>query len=72
MKRLKFTILFLSIITAGCTHYYYVANIQNVHYSEKRTSYIYPGSLGSGENSFSTEVQAAYSFPSNIGIMTIS
>ena len=70
MKRLKFTILFLSIITAGCTHYYYVANIQNVPLFREKNELHLSGSLGSGENSFSTEVQAAYSFPSNIGIMT--
>lgn len=61
--------VFVAILMSSCTHYYYVANVQNVPLFKEKNEYRISGSVGSGEESSSIEVQTAYSVTDKIGIM---
>jgi hypothetical protein len=68
MKKLT-TTLFLAVWLSSCNHYYYVPNVQNVPLFREKNDLRLSGTFGGGDRSNCTEVQAAYSFPQNIGIM---
>ena len=59
----------LAFLLSSCTHYYYVANIQNIPLFKEKNEYRISGSVGSGDESTSIEVQTAYSVTDKIGIM---
>jgi len=69
MKNLKILILFPAILICSCTHYYYVANVQNVPLFREKNEYHFSGSYGVGMYSNCFELQASYSLPYNIGLM---
>ena len=58
-----------AILMNSCTHYYYVANIQDVPLFKEKNEFRISGSAGSGDESTSIEVQTAYSVTDKIGIM---
>jgi hypothetical protein len=58
-----------AVLSGGCTHYYYVANVQNVPLFREKDEFRISGSLGGGDESESIEVQMAYSLTDHIGIM---
>jgi hypothetical protein len=68
MKNLIFTCMLLSLIGYGCSHYYYVPNIQNVPLFREKNEYRISGIYAEGDKSSSIEVQSAYSLTRNIGI----
>jgi hypothetical protein len=63
----------LTLLTAGllfgCTHYYYVPNVQNVPLFKQNNEYRLSIISGFGESSFSKEIQAAYSVTNHFGVM---
>jgi hypothetical protein len=61
--------LFVAIFLNSCTHYYYVANIQDVPLFKEKNEFRISGSAGSGDESTSIEVQTAYAVTDKIGIM---
>lgn len=58
-----------AILLSSCTHYYYVANVQNVPLLKEKNEFRISGSVGSGDESTSIEVQTAYAITDKIGIM---
>ncbi len=70
MKILAKIILFFSISLCSCSHYYYVANIQNVPLFREKNEYRFSGAYSGGDESQCIEVQAAYSLTDKVGIMT--
>ncbi|HEY5122708.1 MAG TPA: hypothetical protein VIK14_03125 [Ignavibacteria bacterium] len=70
MRKLTITTLFLAVWLSSCTHYYYVANVQNVPLFREKNEFRLSGAYGFGDYSNCAEVQAAYSLTKNIGIMT--
>lgn len=69
MNKLKTLILLPAIMLCSCTHYYYVANVQNVPLFREKYEYHLSGSYGGGPYSNSIEAQASCSLPYNIGLM---
>lgn len=69
MKILSIPVLFLTLFSAGCTHYYYVPDVQNVplfkEKDESRVSIL----IGGGDESSCLEFQGAYALTGEIGIM---
>jgi hypothetical protein len=61
--------ILVAIFLSSCTHYYYVANVQNVPLFKEKNECRISGSLGSGDESACIEVQTAYSVTDKIGIM---
>jgi hypothetical protein len=59
----------LAVLLSSCTHYYYVANVQNVPLFKEINEFRISGSVGSGDESTSIEVQTAYSVTDKIGVM---
>jgi hypothetical protein len=60
LKKPVVTTIFLAIWLSGCTHYYYVANVQNVPLFKEKNEFRLSGAYGFGDYSECTEVQAAY------------
>lgn len=69
MKNLAKTILFPAILLYGCSHYYYVANVQNVPLLGEKNEYRLSGTYGIGDESQSIEVQGAYSITDKVGMI---
>jgi hypothetical protein len=69
MKKLWIIALFFTVLTSGCSHYYYVANMQNVPLFKEKDEFHLSGAYAFGNESQCVEVQTAYSFTSNIGFM---
>ena len=69
MKILKLTALFSGVLLCSCSHYYYVANIQNVPLFREKNEVHLSGGYAVGDESQSIEVQSAYSLSKQIGIM---
>lgn len=69
MKILKLPALFSCVFLCSCTHYYYVANIQNVPLFREKDEVHLSGGYAIGDESQSIELQSAYSVSKHIGIM---
>jgi hypothetical protein len=61
---------FLALLFCGCSHYYYVPNVQNVPLFREKNEYRLSGSYGLGTETSCLEVQGAYSITDKLGIMT--
>jgi hypothetical protein len=62
-------ILFPAVLLSSCSHYYYVANIQNVPLFKEKNEFRFSGAYAFGSESSCGEIQTAYSLTNNIGIM---
>jgi len=69
MIRIVTATLCLSALLCSCTHYYYVSNVQNVPLFKNKNEYRISGSVGTGDESSSVEVQAAVSVTEKLAIM---
>ena len=69
MKNPTRIILFLAVLLSSCSHYYYVANNQNVPLFKEKNELRFTGAFSAGDESQGIEVQTAYSITDNIGIM---
>jgi len=69
MKKVSTASLILSVLLCSCSHYYYVPNTQNVPLFKEKNEYRLSGTLATGNESSSSEIQAAYSVTDHIGIM---
>jgi hypothetical protein len=70
LRKTTIATLFITVCLSGCTHYYYVANVQNVPLFKEKNEIRLSGEYGFGDYSECAEVQAAYSLNKNLGIMT--
>ncbi len=61
--------LILSVLLSGCTHYYYVANVQNVPLFKEKNEYRLAAFMGGGDETSCAELQAACSVTDHLGIM---
>ncbi len=68
-KVFSFLISLSAVLLSGCTHYYYVPNVQNVPLFKEKNEFRFSGSVGIGDESESYEIQAAHSVSDRIGIM---
>jgi len=68
MKRLLPFIIIAAPLLFGCSHYYYVPNIQNVPLFREKNEFRISGSYGGGDESNSFELQGAWSAGKHIGI----
>jgi hypothetical protein len=69
MKKITLLTSFLTVLLCSCTHYYYVANIQNVPLFREKNEFRFSGTVGGGDESSCIEAQTGYSVTDNIGIM---
>jgi hypothetical protein len=69
MKSLLVIITFSALVLSSCSHYYYVANIQNVPMFKEKDELRLSGAYGFGDESNCFEAQAAYSITNKIGVM---
>ena len=69
MKNPTKTILFLAVLLSSCSHYYYVANVQNVPLFKEKNELRFSGAFAFGDESTCIEAQAAFSVTDNIGVM---
>lgn len=78
MKKLISVTFLFALILSGCTHYYYVPNVQNVPLFTEKNEFRFAGQFGyaSGElgdlgdqQTTCFDLQAAYSLTNNIGVM---
>lgn len=63
------TVLFLTVLLSSCSHYYYVANVQNVPLFKEKNELRLSGTYGEGDETRCLEIQTAYSVTDNIGVM---
>ena len=63
------TVLFLTALLSSCSHYYYVANVQNVPLFKEKNELRLSGTYGEGDETRCLEIQTAYSVTDNIGFM---
>lgn len=57
------------LLLCSCSHYYYVADTQNVPMFREKNEYRISGAFGFGDESYCFEAQSAYAFSNNIGVM---
>ena len=69
MNRITLANMFLAVLLSSCTHYYYVANVQNVPLFREKNEFRFSGTAGNGDESNYIELQSAYSISDKIGIM---
>lgn len=69
MKKQVVIVLFTGVLCCSCTHYYYVANVQNVPLLAEKYEFRVSGFFGGGDESNSIEIQTAYAAGDKIGIM---
>jgi hypothetical protein len=61
--------LFLIVLLSSCSHYYYVANVENVPLFKEKNEFRLSGIYGEGDETRCLEIQTAYSVTDNIGVM---
>jgi hypothetical protein len=61
--------LVISTLLSGCTHYYYVPNVQNVPLFKEKNEFQGTIAFGGGDESESVEIQTSYSVSDHIGVM---
>jgi hypothetical protein len=69
MKKFTVTILFSVVLLSSCSHYYYVADNQNVPLFKEKNQYRLSGVFGFGDESKCIEAQAAYAISDKIGVL---
>jgi hypothetical protein len=69
MKNPISIILFLIVLLSSCSHYYYVADIQNVPLFKEKNEMRFSGAFATGDESNSIEIQAAYAATDKIGVI---
>jgi hypothetical protein len=69
MKTIMGIASILAVLLCSCSHYYYVANVQNVPLFKEKNELRLTGIYGEGDESRGVEVQSAYSITDNIGVM---
>jgi hypothetical protein len=69
MKKFTLILIFLAVLLSSCSHYYYVADIQNVPLFKEKNQYRLSGAFGFGDESKCIEVQTAYALSDKIGIL---
>lgn len=69
MNKLLPGALLFAIFNCGCTHYYYVPNVQNVPLLTESKDLRISGSFGGWDESKCIELQTAYAAGKNFGIM---
>jgi hypothetical protein len=69
MKYLMKTILFSAFFLWGCSHYYYIANIQNVPLLREKNDSRLSGAFAFGDESKCIEVQGAYALTDKVGLL---
>lgn len=69
MKKYPLILLFPTIFFTGCSHLYYVPNIQNVPLLKEKDEIHFSAAGGGGEESSCVEVQGAYSFTEKFALM---
>lgn len=69
MKKLTLIASFLAVLLSSCSHYYYVANVQNVPLFREKNEFQFSGTYGGGDESTCIEAQTACSLTDNIGVM---
>jgi hypothetical protein len=69
MNKILLGAILTAIVHCGCSHYYYVANVQNVPLFQEKEDLHISAFLGAGDESFSIEAQTAYPAGKKIGLM---
>jgi hypothetical protein len=69
MKTIMGITSILAVFLCSCSHYYYVANVQNVPLFKEKNEIQLSGSYGGGDESVSIDIQTAYSITDNIAVM---
>jgi hypothetical protein len=69
MKKLMAGILSVSVFLGGCSHYYYVPNVQNVPLFREKDECRLSAMVAGGDETSCAEIQGAYSITKNIGVM---
>jgi hypothetical protein len=68
MKIQTIALPWISLFLCGCSHYYYVSNVQNVPLFREKNEYRLNAGYGFGDETECIEVQAAYAVSGKIGI----
>jgi len=68
MKIITTITLVLAALLCSCTHYYYVANVQNVPLFKEKNELRLSGAYAEGDESACIEAQAGYSITDKIGV----
>jgi hypothetical protein len=69
MKTIMGIASILAVFLSSCSHYYYVANVQNVPLFKEKNETQLSGSYGGGDESVSIDIQTAYSITDKIAVM---
>ena len=69
MKNLTLPVSVFALLFCSCSHYYYVANVQNVPMLREKDEFHLSGFFGGWDESSCIELQSAYSVTDNIGFM---
>jgi hypothetical protein len=69
MKTITLLVTLSAVLLSSCTHYYYVANVQNVPLFREKNELRLSGSYGIGDESESAEAQVAYSVTDHFALM---
>lgn len=69
MKKQVFMILLLAAMFSSCSHYYYLASVQNVPMFREKGEFRGSGSFGGWDESNCIELQTSYSVSDKIGLM---
>lgn len=59
----------IAFLLTGCTHYYYMPNVQNVPAFREKNEYRLCGTMGGTDGVNTTELQGAYSVSDNMGLI---
>jgi hypothetical protein len=69
MKKFILLSIFFAMLFCSCSHYYYVANVQNVPLLKEKNEFRVSGFFGGWDESNCIELQTAYSVSDKVGIM---
>lgn len=69
MKKLKTALIVISFLVSGCSHYYYVGNVQNVPLFREKNEMRFSGAYSFGDESRNIEVESAWAFSDKAAIM---
>ena len=69
MKKYPFLSLIAAVVQCSCTHYYYVANVQNVPMLQEKNDLQVSGFFGGWDESKCIELQTAFAPAENFGVL---
>jgi hypothetical protein len=69
MKHTTLTASLFALLLCSCSHYYYVAGVQNVPLLREKDEFHLSGFIGGWDESSCIELQSAYSVTDKVGIM---